>query len=341
MSSIRLPAEWERQDGVLIAWPHAATDWADCLDRVEPVFIELARAICARETLLVATPEPERVKKRLAQAGIAPDRVRLAKVPTNDTWCRDFGPVTILRETGPQLLDFGFNAWGLKFAADLDNQVTRRLHRLGFFGDTPLSVQGLVLEGGSIETDGAGTLLTTSRCLLNPNRNPHLSRGEIEARLCSQLGIDRVHWLDHGWLAGDDTDAHIDTLARFAPNDTIVHIACDDPQDEHYADLATMAGELARLRTRSGAPYRLLPLPWPRAVYDRNRRLPASYANFLIINDAVLVPLYDDPADERALEVIAEAYPGREIIGIDARPLITQGGAIHCLTMQLPQGVLP
>jgi len=341
MPPVRLPAEWEPQDGVLIAWPHAATDWADCLDRVEPVFVELSRVICARQRLLIATPEPERVRSRLAGAGIGGDNLRLANIPTNDTWCRDYGPLTILRGSRPQLLDFTFNAWGLKFAADRDNLVTRRLHRQGFFGEISLTVQDLVLEGGSIESDGGGTLLTTRRCLLHPNRNPHLSRGEIEARLCSRLGVDRIHWLEHGRLAGDDTDAHIDILARFAPDDTLLYVACDDPDDEHHDELAAMAEELSRLRTRGGGPYRLLPLPWPQAVYEGDRRLPATYANFLVINGAVLVPLYDDPADERALAVIAEAFPGREIIGIDARPLLVQGGSIHCLTMQLPQGVLP
>ncbi|GAB4167127.1 MAG: agmatine deiminase family protein [Geothermobacteraceae bacterium] len=341
MTDIRFPAEWEPQDGVMIAWPHLRTDWAETLDAVTTVYLQLARAITRFERLVVATPEPEPVRRLLQDEGIDLNRVILAEVPTNDTWCRDFGPITVLRDDTPVLLDFGFNAWGLKFAADLDNQVTRRLHAQGVFAETTLAIQGLVLEGGSLESDGAGTLLTTSRCLLSPNRNPHLGREQIEAQLTERLGLKRILWLEHGELEGDDTDAHIDTLVRFAPDDTIVYQGCDDPADSHFAEQQAMAEELAGLRTADGRPYRLLPLPWPRPVFDDDRRLPATYANYLVINGAVLVPTYGDAADSAALEVIGTAYPGRDIIGIDARALIAQGGSIHCLTMQLPQGVLP
>lgn len=325
----------------MIAWPHRQTDWAETLDAVTAVYLQLARAVTRCERLLIATPEPEPVRRLLQDEGLDLKRVILAEVPTNDTWCRDFGPITVQRDGTPVLLDFGFNAWGLKFAADLDNQVTRRLHAQGVFGKTPLVTQGLVLEGGSLESDGAGTLLTTSRCLLSPNRNPHLNRDQIAAQLTEQLGLQRVLWLEHGELEGDDTDAHIDTLARFAPDDTIVYQGCDNPDDCHFAALQAMEQELAGLRTADGRPYRLLPLPWPKPVYDGSRRLPATYANYLVINGAVLVPTYGDAVDPAALEVIGSAYPGRDIIGIDARALIAQGGSIHCLTMQLPQGVLP
>jgi len=339
--SVRLPAEWEKQDGVLIAWPHADTDWADSLADVEPVYLELARQVSCREKLLIATPEVNQVRRKLAAGGLSLDAVQLVETPTNDTWCRDFGPLTVYRDQHPRLLDFGFNAWGLKFAADLDNQVSRRLHAKGCFGQTEMTTEGLILEGGSIESDGRGTLLTTSRCLLNVNRNPQLNREQLQAKLRALFGCERVLWLEHGWLAGDDTDAHIDTLARLAPDDVILHVACDDPGDEHYPELQAMAGELAALRTANGRPYRLFPLPWPRAVFDGDRRLPATYANYLVINDAVLVPTYGDRADAEALEIIGDAHPGREVVAIEARPLIAQGGSLHCLTMQLPQGVLP
>ncbi|ORJ57085.1 agmatine deiminase family protein [Geothermobacter hydrogeniphilus] len=339
--SIRLPAEWEPQDGILIAWPHAATDWAETLDEVLPVYLQLAEAVSDREKLLIVTPDPDSVRRQLDNAGITRNTIRLARAATNDTWCRDFGPLTIYRGEQPQLLDFGFNAWGLKFAADLDNQVSRRLHHQGCFGAVGLVTDGLILEGGSIESDGRGTLLTTSRCLLSANRNPQLSREQLQARLCSRFGATRILWLEHGLLAGDDTDAHIDTLARFAPEDVILHVACDDQRDEHYAELQAMAAELAALRTAAGRPYRLLPLPWPRPICRNGRRLPATYANYLVINGAVLVPTYNDPADQAAQDIIGAAHPGRDVIGIEARPLIAQGGSLHCLTMHLPKGVLP
>ena len=193
------------------------------------------------------------------------------------------------------------------------------------------------LEGGAIETDGAGSLLTTWRCL--HERHPQASREELTAKLSGWLAQDRVLWLNHGGLEGDDTDAHIDTLARFAPDDAIVFQACDDPADTHYAELQAMAGEIAALRTRDGRPYRLFPLPWARPILDGGRRLAASYANFLVLNGAVLMPAYGDPADALAADVLARAYPGREVVQVPCRPLIWQNGSLHCITMQLPAGL--
>ena len=337
----RFPAEWEEQDGVLLAWPHAASDWAPLLAAVEPVFVRLAVEISRREQVLIVAPQPDSVRAALAGAGVDPGRLRLVELSTNDTWSRDFGPLTVFENRRPVLLDFGFNGWGLKFACDQDNQVTRRLAGLGVFEGAQLRICGLVFEGGSIESDGQGTLLTTAECLLGPNRNPHLDRQGIERSLLQLLGAERVLWLEHGYLAGDDTDAHVDTLARLCPADTIVYVACDDPADEHFPELQKMAEELRAFRTRSGRSFRLLPLPWPRAKFDEaGERLPATYANYLVINGAVLVPTYNDPADAKALDVIGAAYPGREIVGIDCSPLILQHGSLHCVTMQLPKGVL-
>lgn len=337
----RFPAEWEEQDGVLLAWPHADTDWAPLLAAVEPVFVHIAREVCRRERLLVIAPHAAPVKTTLTAAGVDLSRVTLVELPTNDTWTRDFGPLTILEDGRPVLLDFGFNGWGLKFACDQDNQATRRLAGLGIWGANPCRTVGLILEGGSIESDGCGTLLTTAECLLGPNRNPHLNRSAIARELAQLFAVDHLLWLENGYLAGDDTDAHVDTLARLCPADTIVFVACDDPADEHYAALQKMAGELRALRTRAGEPFRLLPLPWPQAKYGQTgERLPATYANYLVINGAVLVPTYADPADEQALAVIGTAFPGREIVGIDCTPLISQHGSLHCVTMQLPKGVL-
>lgn len=338
----RLPAEWEPQDGVLLAWPHADSDWRDSLADVVPVFTQIAAAISRFARLVIAAPEIAPVRRHLLAAGVDPAKIALFPVATNDTWARDFGPITILESGEPVLLDFGFNAWGLKFAADLDNQATANLARLGAFGRCARRVPGLILEGGSIDSDGAGAVLTTASCLLSPNRNPHLGRREIEQALASLLGATRVLWLENGYLAGDDTDAHIDTLARFCSETTIAYVRCDDPADEHFAALAAMENELRAFRTRTGQPYRLIPLPWPAPAHaDDGRRLPATYANFLIVNGAVLAPTYGVPQDAAALAALALAFPSREIIGIDCRPLIAQHGSLHCLTMQIPRGVLP
>lgn len=338
----RLPAEWEEQDGVLLAWPHQETDWRHCLAEVEPVFAEIAAAVSRFERVIIVAPDRGEVVENLGRAGARMDVITIFELPSNDTWSRDFGPITVLEGERPRLLDFGFNGWGLKFPADQDNRLTRRLHESGAFAATPRETVGLVLEGGSIESDGRGTILTTAECLLNPNRNPHLSREEIEAALADMLGADRFLWLHNGFLEGDDTDSHIDTLARLCPDDTIVHVSCDDPDDVHYRALAAMTAELEGFATRDGRLYRLLPLPWPAPRHDADgQRLPATYANFLVINGAVLVPTYRDPNDRPALDVIAKAFPGREVVGIDSLPLVLQHGSLHCVTMQIPKGVLP
>lgn len=341
MSSRRLPAEWEEQDGILLSWPHADSDWSDDIELVEPVFAAIAAAISRHERVIIVAPQPGQIMDLIVAAGGVQQQVTLVNLPTNDTWSRDFGPITVEEGGRLQLLDFGFNGWGLKFAANHDNQITRRLAATGLFGKHTPQVVGLILEGGAIESDGAGTLLTTTECLLNPNRNPHLQQREIEKQLGQLLGAERFLWLDHGYLAGDDTDSHIDTLARLCPNDTIAYVFCDDPGDEHYAALQSMAAQLHTFRTTDNRPYRLLPLPWPQTCYGPSgERLPATYANFLIINAAVLVPTYNCSQDEDALAVIAQAFPDRKIIGIDCSPLILQHGSLHCVTMQLPRGVL-
>jgi agmatine deiminase len=336
----RLPAEWEPQDGVLLAWPHEASDWRPYLDAVEPVFVEIVRQVSRFEQAIIATPDPEAVREQLIQGGACMERVRVCQVETNDTWARDFGPITVLEDGTPRLLNFGFNGWGLKFASDLDNRINKRLQALAAWS-APLETVGLILEGGSIESDGRGTILSTEECLLNDNRNPHLIREELEQELHGLLGSDRFLWLANGYLAGDDTDSHVDTLARLCPDDTITYVRCDDPQDEHYPALQAMEAEIAAFRTREGNPYRMIPLPWPAARFDEDgTRLPATYANFLVINGAVLVPTYQDPNDAAALAAVAEAFPGREIVGIDCLPLILQHGSLHCVTMQMPKGTL-
>lgn len=340
-SKRRLPAEWEEQDGVLMAWPHARTDWAPDLDTVQRVTVDIAREIAKSERLVIVAPAPEDARRSMHDGGVPLDRVQFHAVETNDTWARDFGPITVMENSDPILLDFGFNGWGLKFASDLDNQISRKLEHRGVFGKNRLETVGFVLEGGSIESDGLGTVLTTAQCLLSPNRNPHLSREDITAFLSEKLGAERILWMENGHLAGDDTDAHIDTLARFCPNNTIVFAACDDPSDEHYEPLREMSEELKSFRTPEGRPYRLVPLPWPAACHDENgQRIPATYANFLIINGSVLVPTYGSKQDMAALDVIRDVFPDRRVAGIHCLPLLVGRGSLHCITMQIPKGVL-
>lgn len=340
----RLLPEWSPQSGVMLTWPHRHGDWAPWLDQVEPVFVELARRISVRETVLIScwdSDHADHVAGLLAQAGVAPEKVSLQTVPSNDTWARDHGPIIVMQDGSPRLLDFQFNGWGRKYNAELDNAITCRLHQAGAFGNNPLETVPLVLEGGSIEVDGEGSLLTTTRCLLSPQRNPGLDRSGVEAALRRHLGVEQVLWLEHGYLEGDDTDSHIDTLARFCDPHTIAYVHCDDPEDAHYRELSAMEAELKALRRLDGQPYRLVPLPWPQAKHaEDGHRLPATYANFLIINDAVLVPTYRDPADADTLAALAPCFPDREIVGIDCLPLVLQYGSLHCVTMQLPSGVL-
>ncbi|MBI2355333.1 MAG: agmatine deiminase family protein [Deltaproteobacteria bacterium] len=338
----RLPAEWEAQDGVLLAWPHEGTDWAYMLDDIRPVFADIIRRIAGFERVLLTAPHAAEAVEYLAAAGVDMTRVTVGEMPNNDTWARDFGPITVMFNNRPVLLDFGFNGWGLKFPANHDNLITRRLKERGALAPN-LKTIGLIMEGGAIESDGLGTILTTAECLLSPNRNPQLDRSDVEQAMASLLGARRVLWLNHGRLAGDDTDSHVDTLARFCPDNVIAYTACDDPRDEHFQELKLMEEELKSFRAPDGSPYRLIPLPWPKARFDEQaHRLPATYANFLVINGAVLVPSYrDQEKDSLALERIGQAFPGREIIAVDSLPLIEQHGSLHCVTMQLPQGVLP
>jgi agmatine/peptidylarginine deiminase len=340
--ALRFPAEWEPQSAILLAWPHAGTDWAERLAEVEETYIALVAAITrfGRAIVCVGDDDVEAyARARLSSARIDMERVRFVTVPYDDTWLRDTGPVTLREGRGFRLLDFRFTGWGGKFGASEDDRLVQRLHAAGLFRDAERQQVDFALEGGAIETDGAGTLLTTWRCL--GERHPDVPRDALATRLAGWLGQDRVLGLEHGYLEGDDTDAHVDTLARFAAPDAIVFQACDDPADPHHDELAAMAAELAALRTREGAPYRLFPLPWPQPIRDGGgRRLAASYANFLIVDGAVLAPSYDDPADARAREVLENAFPGREIVQVPCRPLIWQNGSLHCITMQLPEGLV-
>lgn len=341
--ALRFPAEWEPQSAILIAWPTEDTDWAPRLGEVEDTYIALVAAITRFQPVVICVPDEDiqsYAYVRIASNRVDMTRVRFVEAAYDDTWLRDSGPISLRRDGGGFLLnDFRFTGWGGKFDASRDDLLVGHLHGAGVFdaGAERREID-FALEGGAIETDGAGTLLTTWRCL--HERHPDASREDLTAKLSDWLAQDRVLWLDHGYLEGDDTDAHIDTLARFAPDDAVVFQACDDTSDPHHAELQAMADEIAALRTRDGQPYRLFPLPWAQPILDDGRRLAASYANYLILDGAVLMPAYGDVADDTAAAVLAQAYPGREIVQVPCRPLIWQNGSLHCITMQLPEGLL-
>lgn len=338
MSTV-LPPEWAPQAFVQLTWPRRDGDFAPWFAAVEATFIRIAEAITRYQPVLIACPgDAVALRQQLLAAGIPDPRLRVIRVHANDVWARDHGPLTVLREGQPVHLDFTFNGWGGKFDARLDNTVT---HQLAAAGALPAPVETIdfVLEGGGIESDGLGTLMTTERCLLAPSRNPKFNRGTIEQKLAHWFGLKRILWLKHGDLLGDDTDGHIDTLARFCDPGTIAYQACEDRDDPHYEDLAAMAAELRAFKQVDGRPYRLIPLPMAPVIVDAGgERLPAGYANFLILNGAVLVPTYGDAArDAAALAALAPAFPGRDLVGVDCVPLIHQFGSLHCVTMQVPQ----
>ncbi len=335
----RFIAEWEPQSAVMIAWPHEQSDWEYMLDEVELCYVNIAKAILQREDLIIITQKREHVKSLLGENHT--HKVHFFDHLTNDTWCRDFGAITIENNGVPTICDFKFNAWGGKFRWERDNEVTTQMAKQDIFSCPNIDCSGFILEGGSIETDGKGTLLVTSQCLLTPSRNPHINKSEIDDYLCLTLGVEKVLWLDYGAFAGDDTDSHIDTLARIAPGDSIIYAGCDNKEDEHYNELHEMEKQLATFTTADNIPFKLHKLPFPSPIYDEEgNRLPATYANYLIINGAVLVPTYNQPENDlQALQVIQAVFPDHEIVGIDCNALIKQHGSLHCVTMQFPKKV--
>ena len=330
-----LPAEWQTQSYIQLTWPHAGTDWNYMLEEVEECYLNIAREIVSRQPLLLVAPQYPKALENIEHK----HRIHFVNCPTNDTWARDHAFISLQQtDASPLLLDFCFNGWGMKFAACKDNLINTHIFKEGLLNGHYINCRNFVLEGGSIESDGKGTLLTTSTCLLAPNRNDTMCRADIENYLKERFNLLQVLWLDYGYLAGDDTDSHIDTLARLCPNDTIAYVQCTDKNDEHYGALLSMEEQLKTFRTLDGNSYRLLPLPMPAPIYDEEgQRLPATYANFLIMNHAVLYPTYAQPEhDLQAAEVLKQAFPDREIVGIDCRALIKQHGSLHCITMQYP-----
>lgn len=309
---MRLPAEWERQEALLISYPHENSDWRDYLDEAKESFDEfISIASKYQKVIIIGREKPKKSFKN----------TEFIKVQTNDTWIRDYGPITIFENGKKRLLDFTFNGWGLKYPANFDNQVNRKIFKTKKIG--------FVLEGGSIDTNGDGVLLTTSKCLLEANRNPEFCKEEIEKKLKEFFGLKKVLWVDSGFLIGDDTDSHIDMLARFVNKKTICYVTCDDKSDAHFKELKNMQEELKSFG------FDTIPLPWVSPKYFDGERLPASYANFVIINGAVIVPTYSDANDKEALKIFRSIFKDRDVIGLDATVLIRQHGSIHCSCMNL------
>lgn len=339
MNSVRLPAEWEPQAAVLLSWPHEGTDWRDMLHWAQSTFVSIAQAISKRADVIIVAPDVSVPQAQLPEETLS--RCRFYEVETDDTWARDFGMICTIGSDGkPIANDFQFNGWGLKFPACHDNLINR--HLMEHSSANYANRLSFVLEGGSIESDGEGTLLTTSECLLSPNRNGGMNKEQIETELRECFGIDKVIWLNHGFLQGDDTDSHVDTLARFMPGHAIAYSACDDPNDMHFEALRAMEAELKQATDSQGRPYRLVPLHIPAPIYSiaGGDRLPGTYANILIINGAILMPTYGDMVWDKAnAEILAREFPDYEVVCVDCRALIEQHGSLHCVTMQLPKGL--
>jgi agmatine deiminase len=333
-----LPAEWEIHEATWISWPHSGcASFPGSYEKVIPAFVAMAEAIAEAEILRVNVRNPEeesRVRKLLAS--IPADRVEFFHIPTDEPWCRDHGPLFIRRDTSPRLaaLDFGFNAWGFKLSPFEEDFKAARLMAEAV-GVPVIDRQNFILEGGSIDTNGAGTLLTTESCLLNPNRNPDLTRQQIEDRLKESLGVQNILWLGDG-IEGDDTDGHVDDIARFVNADTIVAAIEEDRDDPNYEPLQKNLERIKSMTLADGSPVHIHTLPMPRRIMREGLRLPASYANFYITNSSVLMPAFGETNDSWAASILRELFPARRIIPIDCRELIWGLGAFHCLTQQQP-----
>ena len=328
----RLKAEWERQNTVLMALPNKNTDWVDVgLEQSAGVFRKIAQAIGYSQMVYMLVDDTNEAKKHFCST----NNIIFIEAKFNDTWTRDYGALSIEEDGANKLLDFCFNGWGGKFEASLDNSVNKQLKSRGFYGKAELESSEIELEGGAIDTDGQGTILTTKSCLLNPNRNGGLSQVEAEDILSSKLGAKGVLWVENSYLEGDDTDGHIDMLARFVSADTIAYLKCEDSSDIHYKSLQELEKELKSFRQADGKPYNLVPLPFTEQKIKDGNRLPASYANFLITNSALLFPTYQSPKDKEAHEIFKKLFPDREVIPVPCLKLIEQGGSLHCSTMQI------
>ena len=340
---MHLLPEWTAQDAIQLSWPHPNSAWKPWLAAAQQLFTSMCAHISQYQKVVIACDtslDIDELNTQLAQHQVNMENIILKSIPANDIWARDHGPITISVDSHPKILDFSFNAWGQKYAFDKDNLINSRLKEQGVYA-TNIEPVDLVLEGGSIEYDGHGTLMTTANCLLNPNRNPGLNQQQIQQQLTDLFGLQQLIWLQHGHLEGDDTDAHIDTLARFGPDNALVYVQCLDPQDVHFEALQKMEMELQQARDAQGQPYRLFPVPMVPAIHSADGdRLPATYANFLMTNRQVLVPIYGQSTDQQALDIVQQAFPNLQVVGLNCRVLIEQYGSLHCVTMQLPKGTV-
>ena len=335
-----MPAEWAPHEATWLSWPHKEESWPGAFEPVPEIFAQIAGVLSESELVRINVADEEmanEVRTLLKRGGVNPDAIRFHLNPTNDAWVRDHGPIYVVRETDGKreraIVDWEYNAWGGKYPPfDLDNAVPQRIATDS--GETVFS-PGIVMEGGSIDVNGCGDLLTTTSCLLHPNRNPQLGQAEIEQHLRDHLGVTNILWLGDG-IVGDDTDGHIDDLTRFVAEDTVVTVVEADPQDANYAPLQENLARLNTMRLADGRALRVVELPMPSPVFFGEDRLPASYANFLIANRRVLVPVYGDRQDQTALDTLQRLFPDRMVVGIDCRPLVWGLGAIHCVTQQQP-----
>lgn len=346
-NKVRLIAEWEEQDAVIVSWPHIDTDWDYMLDEVDDCYKKMVSAIIKYEDVIILTPQEERVAQLTKDIKSETNKIHIIKIDTNDTWVRDYGPISLELESDSKkikcIADFTFNGWGMKFASNKDNLINRCLYLSRSFASdvSMLNRLILVLEGGGIETDGLGTLMTTKSVIFEPNRNAGFSENDISNIISETLGANRIHMLSHGYLEGDDTDGHIDTLARFISPDTIAYVSCDDENDIHFHELKEMEKELQNLKDINGCNYNLIPLPLPKPIFDEDgNRLPATYANFLFVNGAIILPIYNQFYDDIVIERLKKAVPDKDIVPVDCNALIKQHGSLHCATMQIPKGFI-
>lgn len=325
----------------MLALPYRGSDWDDVLDEVLDCYVRLVATMTESGVNVILLARDKAAAGSLMSGLAHAERLMIIEMDYNDTWVRDYGVISVEREERKRALDFGFNGWGLKFASDFDNLVNLKLRdRYVIEPQQYRNERDFVLEGGSIETDGRGTILTTSRCLTSPNRNGGKSKAELTRILGERLGAEHVLWLDYGALAGDDTDSHIDTLARLAPDNTIIFTGCRDVDDEHFEELLKMRAQLMMFRNVHGEPYNLIELPLPEAVYDRaGKRLPATYANYLVTDKVIFMPSYSQPQNDMlAAQTLRVAYPGHEVKMVECTALLQQHGSLHCATMQLYDG---
>ena len=321
---IRLPAEWEEQEARLVVFPPLKSDWAHSIDEISQTYLDFISKVARFQKCLVICEDKKRVATMLSSL----QNIELIEMQTNDTWIRDFGGINVYKHNIRQTYDFVFNAWGNKFEANLDNSITKQLFEKGYL-DGKLKSFDFVLEGGSIDSNGSGVMLSTAYCLFEQNRNPNLSKRKIKKTLKELFGLKELIILKHGALMGDDTDSHIDTLARFIDKKTIAYVKCYDKKDVHYKELKKMEKELIKTG------FELLPLPLPSAKYFNEERLPATYLNFVFINNAVLVPTYGDVYDDEVLATFEAYFPEREIVGVDGSVLIREHGSLHCAPMNI------